>query len=116
LRSHDFGAKPGIDYGAIAARAPKLTATLDYVDHAIFEATPLVFGTLIDPVPDTNNKMSKLIIMDAERKKLIGDINSYFGPKLDQKDQPWLVSAAWVLRGYLMKDYTTADTQPRARK
>jgi hypothetical protein len=87
------GPKPGVDYGAIAAQAPKLSATLDYVDHAIFEATPLVFGTLIDPVPDANNKMSKLIITSAERKKLIGDINSYFGTKLDQKDQPWLVTA-----------------------
>lgn len=34
------GPKPGVDYDAIAAQAPKLTATLDYVDHAIFEATP----------------------------------------------------------------------------
>lgn len=110
------GPKPGVDYDAIAAQAPKLTATLDYVDHAIFEATPLIFGTLIDPVPDANNKMSKLIITTAERKKLIGDINSYFGAKLDQKDQPWLVSAAWVLRGYLMKDYTTADAQPHVKK
>ena len=110
------GPKAGVDYDAIAAQAPKLTATLDYVDHAIFEATPLVFGTLIDPAPDANDKMSKLIITGAERKKLIGDINSYFGAKLDQKDQPWLVSAAWVLRGYLMKDYTTADAQPRAKK
>lgn len=108
--------KPGVDYDAIAAQAPKLTATLEYVDHAVFDTAPLVFGTLIDPVPDANNKMSKLTITGAERKKLIGDINSYFGAKLDQKDQPWLVSAAWVLRGYLMKDYTTADAQPRVKK
>ena len=110
------GPEPGVDYGAIAAQAPKLTATLDYIDHTIFEATPLVFGTLIDPVPDANNHMSKLIITTAERKKLISDINSYFGAKLEQKDQPWLVSAAWVLRGYLLKDYTVSDTQQRSRK
>jgi hypothetical protein len=110
------GPKPDVDYDAIAAQTPKLTATMDYIDHAIFEATPLVFGTLIDPVPDANNKMSKLIITSAERKKLIPDIDLYFGAKLDQKDQPWLVSAAWVLRGYLLKDYTSSDVRPRLRK
>jgi hypothetical protein len=110
------GPKPGIDYGAIAAQAPKLTATLDYIDHAIFEATPLVFGTLIDPAPDATNHMSKLIITATERKKLIADINSYFGAKLEQKDQPWLVSAAWVLRGYLLKDYTPSAAQRRSGK
>jgi hypothetical protein len=98
------GPKPGVDYGAIAAEAPKLTAEMEYIDAALFDAMPLVFATLIDPVPDANNPMSKLIITKAQRNKLIADINSEFGTKLDQKDHDNIVGAAWVLRAYLGKD------------
>jgi hypothetical protein len=53
--------------------------------------------------------MSKLIITNAERKKLIADIDSTFGAKLDQKDQNYIVGAASVLKGYLLKNYTPSD-------
>jgi hypothetical protein len=105
------GPKPGIDYDAIAAEAPKLTAEMEYIDTALFDASPLVFATLIDPVPDANNHMSKLLVTNAQRNKLIADINSEFGTKLDQKDQGHIVGAAWVLRAYLGKEkgYTASD-------
>jgi hypothetical protein len=105
------GPKPGIDYDAITAQMPKLTAEIDYIDHAIFEATPLVFGMLISSVPDKYNHMSNLIITTAERKRLIDDINSYFGAKLQQEQQPWLVCAATVLRDYLLKDFNSSDAK-----
>jgi hypothetical protein len=103
--------KPGVDYDAMAAEAPKLTAEMEYIDTALFDAIPLVFGTLIDPVPDANNHMSKLIITNAQRNKLIADINSQFGAKLDLKDQGHIVGAAWVLRAYLGKEkgYSASD-------
>lgn len=112
------GPKPGVDYDAIAAEAPKLTAQMDYVDHALFEASPLVFATLIDPVPDANNHMSKLIITKAQRNKLIADINTAFGAKLDEKDQGNIVGAAWVLRAYLGKEkgYSASDEIRRPKQ
>jgi hypothetical protein len=107
--------KPGIDYDAIAAEAPKLTAEMEYIDTALFDSSPRVFATLIDPVPDSNNHMSKLIITSAQRNKLIADINSEFGAKLDQKDQGHIVGAAWVLRAYLGKEkgYSASDERPK---
>jgi len=112
------GPKPGVDYDAIAAEAPKLTAEMEYIDAALFEAMPLVFATLIDPVPDANNHMSKLIITNAQRNKLIAYINSQFGAKLDQKDQGHIVGAAWVLRAYLGKEkaYSASDEITRPKK
>jgi hypothetical protein len=98
------GPKPGVDYGAIAADSPKINAQLEYIDNAMFEASPMIFATLIDPVPDANNQMSKLIITSGERKKLIADIDSLFGAKLDQKNQNYVVSAASVLKAYLGKE------------
>ena len=112
------GPKPGVDYDALAAEAPKLTAEMEYIDTALFEASPLVFATLIDPVPDANNHMSKLIITNAERNKLIANINSEFGAKLDQKDQGHIIGAAWVLRAYLGKEkgYIASDEVRRPKQ
>jgi hypothetical protein len=109
------GPKPKVDYGAVAAEAPKITAEIEYVDHSLFQATPLIFATLIDPVPDANNHMSKLIITKAERKRLLGDLNSHFGRKMDTDQQNWIVSSASVLKGYLLKDYTASDETKKSR-
>jgi hypothetical protein len=112
------GPKAGVDYDAIAAEAPKLTAEMEYLETTLFDASPLVFATLIDSVPDANNHMSKLIITKAQRNKLISDINSEFGTKLDQKEQGHIVGAAWVLRAYLGKEkgYTASDEVRRPKQ
>jgi hypothetical protein len=101
------GPKPGVDLNAIVARAPKLTALLESADHSIFEASPAVFQALVDRVPDTNGKLSKLILTAAERKRLIGLINQTFGKALEQEKQPWLVCAAWEIRAGLQKNFTS---------
>jgi len=103
------GPKPNVDYEKLAAEAPKITARLDYLDHALFEASPLIFATLIDPKPDSKNHVSHLVITKAERRRLIKDITEMFGSKLAQKDQNYTVSAASVLRVYLLKDYKCSD-------
>ena len=104
------GPKPGVDYGAMMADAPKLTAMVEYIDRALFEATPLVFSTLIDPKPDKDGHMSRLIVTRAERDQLVRSLEISFGKKLDQKEQNYIVSSASVLRDYLAKKgYKCAD-------
>ena len=103
------GPKPDVDYGKLAAEMPKIRASLEFVDNAIFEATPLVFATLIDQKPDSRNHASHLIITKAERTKLLDDIAARFGSKLDQKNQNTTVSAASVLKAYLLKDFKCSD-------
>src|ERR1700692_179383 len=97
------GPKPGVDYGKLAAEMPKIRADLDYIDQSVFEATPLIFATLIDAKADSKNHASHLIITKAERAKVLSDLTTDFGPKLDQKDQNFTVSAAAVLKAYLLK-------------
>jgi len=101
--------KRGVDYAALAAEVPKIRAALDYVDESLFQAAPLIFATLIDQKPDSKNHASHLIITKAERVKLVGDITRNFGVKLDQKNQNFLVSAASVLKDYLLKDFKSSD-------
>ncbi|HEY2498442.1 MAG TPA: hypothetical protein VGK24_15370 [Candidatus Angelobacter sp.] len=47
------GPKPGVDYGALGAEVPKIRAELEYIDHALFDASPLIFSTVIDPKADS---------------------------------------------------------------
>lgn len=109
LAAEVSGPKPGVDYGKLRTEMPKVRAELDYIDKSLFELTPAVFTTLIDLKPDSKNHASHLIITKAERAKLLDDLTADFGTKLDQKDQNSTVSAASVLKAYLLKDYKCSD-------
>ena len=56
------GPKPDVDYGKLLAEMPKIRAESDYIDHALFDAIPLIFATLIDQKPDSKNHVSHLIL------------------------------------------------------
>ena len=101
--------KPGVDYAKLAAEVPKTRAALDYIDESVFQVAPLVFATLIDKKADSKNHVSHLTITKAERAKLLSDITTDFGSKLDQKNQNYTVSAAQVVKAYLLKDFKSSD-------
>jgi hypothetical protein len=103
------GPKDGVDYSKMASEIPELRAKLDDIDNSILKVTPAVFMTLIDSRPDSQNHLSHLIITRAERAELLDYINSAFGEKLSQKNPPYLVGVAVVLRDGLLKDYKCAD-------
>lgn len=103
------GPKPNVDYTKLAAEMPKIRAKLEFIDKALFEATPAIFTTLIDPKPDSKGNASHLLITKAERDDLIQQIDTDFGPKLDEKGANYTVSAAWVLKKGLQKDFKCSD-------
>lgn len=102
------GPKADVDYDKLVVEMPKIRAELEYVDRALFNATPLIFATLVDSKPDSKNHVSHLIITRVERAKLIDDLTVDFGGKLDQKDQNFTVSAAKLLKSYLL-DFKCSD-------
>ena len=106
------GQKPSIDYGELAAEMPKIRARLEFVDKSLFDATPMVFATLIDQRPDSKNHLSRLVITKADRSKLISDLTDDFGSKLDRKQQNFTVSAATVLKTYLLKKGYKCSDEP----
>lgn len=103
------GPKPNVDFGKMAAEMPQIRALLDDIDQSIFTATPLVFATLIDMKEDSEHHVSHLNIAKAERAQLIRIITTDFGSKLDQSNQNSIVSAASVLKAYLLKDFQSSD-------
>jgi hypothetical protein len=103
------GPQPNVDYGKVAAEAPKINAELEFIDEALFKATPLVFAALIDQRPDSENHLSHLVITRAERDRLVHELTLAFGQKMGQANQNYTVSSASVLKEYLTKDYKCAD-------
>ena len=103
------GPKPGVDYSKLAAEMPEIRGQLDFIDHALFEASPAVFATLIDLKADSKGHASHLIITKEERAKLLDNLNADFEAKMDAKVQNWAVSAASVLKGYLLKGFKSSD-------
>jgi hypothetical protein len=97
------GPKPGVDYGAMAAKAPQLSATIEYIDQSLFKVTPLIFAALIADKPDNQGHMSRLRITRAERDDLLHHLQIEFGAKMESAEQNPTVSSATVLRNYLSK-------------
>jgi hypothetical protein len=103
------GPKAGIDYDKVAAEMPELRARLEYIDQALFQATPVVFSTLIDMKADSQHHANHLMITKAERADLIDYINTAFGKKIGMKNPNYTVGAARVLRDGLLKDFKCSD-------
>lgn len=103
------GPKPDVDYDAMAAHAPELTAQDEYLDKIIFETSPAVFLCLVDERADSQGHASHLIITSAQRKQMIGKINTLFGSKLNDKNPTYTTSAAWIIRAGLLKEYKSSD-------
>jgi hypothetical protein len=100
--------KQNVDYAKLVADLPKIRARLDYIDKALFEASPLIFTTLVNTKPDSKGKASHLVIK-AERADLIERIDTDFGSKLDAKGPNYIVAGALILRDGLQKDFKSSD-------
>jgi len=106
------GPREGVDYQKLGAEVPELRARLEYVDQSIFQASPMVFATLIDMKPDSRNHVSHLIITKAERAELLDSLDTAFGKKLDEKKPNYTVGSAAVLRDALLKKGFKCSDEP----
>lgn len=96
------GAKPGVDYGKLAATMPQITAMLDEVDHNLFRMSPLMFMVLIDMKGDSQNRANHLVITKEQRDSLVRKLEGYFGEALG-KDKRYVASSALVMRDKLLE-------------
>lgn len=101
--------KPGVDYSALAAKMPQLRAELEATQKGVFEATPLVFMTLLDMKPDSQNHVSHLIITKQEKADLLSSLDIILKDQSEHGDHDYYISSAMVLRAALLKEYKCAD-------
>jgi hypothetical protein len=103
------GPKEGVDYQALAAKVPEIRAELDDSRKAVFEAAALVFMTLIDEKPDSQGRVSHLLITKAEKADLQDQLEILLKDEPEKGDHDYYVSAAMVLRAGLQKGHKCAD-------
>lgn len=101
----------GVYYGKLATDLPKLRAQIEYINETLFtDMTPLVFMTLIDMKPDSQNHCSHLTITKAERDELVRTLTDNFGAKLNAKNPIYGVADASLLKFFLIeKGYRCSD-------
>ena len=88
---------------------PKVRAELDQTDHDLMEVVPGVLMTLVDQREDSKGHCSHLLITKAEAAKLLADLQTYFGAKLEEKNPPYLVGSAQIMKDGLLKGWKYAD-------
>ena len=89
-----------------AEQAAKISANLHDIPRDLFALSPSVTLVLIDPEPDSANKMSRLQIMAKERDDLIDMLDKGFGQRVIRQtkgDQRAMDAIAAMLRRWLAK-------------
>ena len=105
------GPEPGVNYGALAARAPELTAQIEDIDKSVFTMSKAIFFALVDEGRNgADGKLHHLIMTRKERTEMVQLIDKIFGPHLEDKNASHIVSAAWVIKyGLTTPIYKAAD-------
>lgn len=105
------GPAPGVNYGAMAARAAELTAEVEQIDKGMFAMSQALFFGLVDEgrvAADGN--LHHLILTKKDRADIVQTIDTAFGQTLDDKNPTQFVGAAWAIKyGLTRPIYKSAD-------
>jgi hypothetical protein len=99
-----------VDYSSLAAEVPEIRAELEQLQNVVFAASALVFMTLVDPKPDSQDQVSRLLITKAEKSDLEGTLAIILEGQPNEGDHDPYVSAAMVIRDDLVKKGTSVQT------
>jgi hypothetical protein len=105
------GPQPGVNYGAMSARAPELTAYVEQIDKTMFDmAQAMFFGLVDDGRVSSDGNLHHLLLTKKERAAMIGLIDNIFGRSLEDKNASSIVSAARAIKyGLTRPIYKSAD-------
>jgi hypothetical protein len=107
------GPEPGVNYGAMAARAPELTAQIEQIDNTILKmAQVMFFGLVNDGRVGPDGNLHHLLLTKKERTAMIQLIDKIFGPTLESKDASSIVTAAWTIKYGLTRPHYKSAEEP----
>lgn len=96
--------EPGVNYGALMALMPKVTAEIDKIDQLMFKMSQALALSLLDPKRiDPDGEMRHLIVTRQERASLIKEIDLSFGKDLDDEHPSYIVASGWAIKLILTK-------------
>lgn len=105
------GPEPGVNYGAMTARLPELTALVEQIDKSMFQMSQPLFFPLVDEGRvEADGKLHRLMLDKKDRADMVHTIDSAFGRSLDDKNATSIVIAAWAIKyGLTRPNYKAAD-------
>jgi hypothetical protein len=106
------GPAPGVNYGAMTARAPELTAEIEQIDKSLFKMSQALFLALVDEGRvDADGNLHHLVLSRKDRADMIHTIDVGFGRSLDDgANATSIVNAAWAIKyGLTRPNYKAAD-------
>lgn len=106
------GPVAGVNYGAMTARAPELTAQIEQIDKTMFKMSQALFLALVDEGRlSSDGNLHHLIINKKDRDGMVYAIDTAFGRSLeDEKNASSIVNAAWAIKyGLTRPTYKAAD-------
>jgi len=106
------GPEPGVNYGAMTARAPELTAQVEQIDKTMFTMSQALFMALVDEGRvEADGNLHHLILNKKDRADMVHTIDTAFGRSLDDgKNATSIVNAAWAIKyGLTRPTYKAAD-------
>jgi hypothetical protein len=108
------GPAPGVNYGAMTARAPELTAEVEQIDKSLFKMSQALFFALVDEGRvEADGNLHHLILSQKDRADLIHTIDIDFGQSLDDsKNATSIVNAAWAIKYGLTRPIYKAADEP----
>ncbi|WP_316229219.1 hypothetical protein [Bradyrhizobium sp. SZCCHNR1070] len=107
------GPATGVNYGAMTARAPELTAEVEQIDKSMFKMSqPLFFALVDDGRVEADGNLHHLILNKKDRADIIRTIDTAFGQSLDDKNATSIVNAAWAIKYGLTRPIYKAADEP----
>jgi hypothetical protein len=106
------GPEAGVNYGAMTARAPELTAQIEQIDKTMFKMSQALFLALVDEGRlSSDGNLHHLILNKRDRGGMVYTIDTAFGRSLDdEKNASSVVNAAWAIKyGLTRPTYKAAD-------
>jgi hypothetical protein len=108
------GPAPGVNYGAMTARAPELTAQVEQIDKTLFKISESLFYALVDEGRvEADGNLHHLILNKRDRADMVHTIDTAFGRSLDDdKNATSIVNAAWAIKYGLTRPIYKAADEP----
>jgi hypothetical protein len=105
------GPEPDVNYGAMTARAPELTAQVEQIDKTMFDMSKAMFFALVDEGRvEADGNLYHLILNKKDRANMVHTIDTAFGRSLGDKNATSIVNAAWGVKyGLTRPNYKAAD-------